>query len=86
VSSDENRSTQAWRGFFGLAIVMAGIARNIELYNSAFRLAWQHIPEDQKRYDSNASRRLHDSIRRQISEGASLDVLIASVALDEFAE
>jgi hypothetical protein len=67
-------------------MLMAGIARNIELYNSAFRLAWRHIPEDQKRYESNAARRLHDSIRRQIKGGASLDVLIASTALNELAE
>jgi len=67
-------------------MVMAGIARDIELYNSAFRLAWQHIPEVQKGYESNAARRLHDSIRRQIKEGAGLDVLIASVALYELAE
>ena len=63
-------------------MLMAEIARNIELYNSAFRLAWQHIP-DQKRYESNTARRLHDSIKRQINEGASLDVLIASEALNE---
>lgn len=62
---------------------MAGIARNIELYNSAYRLAWEHIAERQKREQSNAARHLHDSIRRQIKEGASLDVLIASEALNE---
>ena len=28
---------------------MAGIARNIELYNLAYRLAWMHISERQKR-------------------------------------
>jgi hypothetical protein len=28
---------------------MAGIARNIELYNSAYRLAWEHIPERHNR-------------------------------------
>jgi hypothetical protein len=65
---------------------MAGIARNIELYNSAYRLAWEHIPERQKREHSNVARRLHDSIRRQIKEGASLDVLIASEALNELAK
>jgi hypothetical protein len=62
---------------------MAGIARNIELYNSAYRLAWEHIPERQKREQSNVARHLHDSIRRQIKEGAILDVLIASEALNE---
>jgi hypothetical protein len=28
---------------------MAGIAQNIERYNSAYRLAWKHISELQKR-------------------------------------
>ena len=65
---------------------MAGIAFNIEVYNSAYRLAWEHIPERQKRERSNVARRLHDSIRRQIKEGASLDVLIASEALNELAK
>jgi hypothetical protein len=27
---------------------MAGIARNIELYNLAYSLAWKHISESQK--------------------------------------
>jgi len=64
---------------------MGGIAHNVELYNSAFRLAWQHIPNP-LREQTNVARRLHDSIRRQINEGATLDVLIASKALDELAE
>jgi hypothetical protein len=62
---------------------MAEIARSIELYNSAFRLAWSHISERQKREQSDMAQRLHDSITRLIKEGASLDVLIASEALDE---
>jgi hypothetical protein len=65
---------------------MAGIARTIELYNSAYRLAWEHIPERQKREQSHIARRLHDCIRRQIKEGASLDVLIASEAINELAK
>jgi hypothetical protein len=64
---------------------MAEIARDIELYNSAFRLAWQHV-SDHQREQSNVARRLHDSIRWQIKEGASVDVLIASIALNELAE
>ena len=54
---------------------MAEIARSIELYNSAFRLAWPHISERQKREQSDMAQRLHDSITRLIKEGASLDVL-----------
>ncbi len=60
---------------------MAGIARKIESYNSAYRLAWEHISEQQKFEHPDIARRLHDSIRRQISEGATEDVFIASEAL-----
>jgi len=48
---------------------MAGIARNIELYNSAYGLAWKHISELQKREKPNIASRLHDSIRREIKRG-----------------
>jgi hypothetical protein len=59
---------------------MARIARNIELYNSAYSLAWKHISEHQKR-DPNMARRLHDSIRRQLKDGATDPLFIASEAL-----
>lgn len=60
---------------------MAGIARNIELYNSAHRLAWKHVSEVQKREKPNIAWRLHDFIRREIKKGASEPLLIASEAL-----
>jgi hypothetical protein len=60
---------------------MAGIAQNIELYNSAYRLAWKHISELQKRVNANIALRLHDSIRRQLKEGAIEPLFIASEAL-----
>ena len=60
---------------------MAGIARNIELYNSAYRLAWKHVSEVQKREKPNIAWRLHDFIRREIKKGASEPLLIASEAL-----
>ena len=62
---------------------MSGVAHSVELYNSAYRLAWQKISEGQKREQSDMAQRLHDSIARQIKEGASVDVLIASEALKE---
>jgi hypothetical protein len=62
---------------------MSGVAHSVGLYNSAYRLAWQKISEDQKREQSDMAQRLHDSIARQIKEGASVDVLIASDALKE---
>jgi hypothetical protein len=60
---------------------MAGIARNIELYNSAYDLAWKHISELQKRKQPEIARRLHDSIRRQLAYGATEPLFIASDAL-----
>jgi hypothetical protein len=62
---------------------MAGIARNIELYNSAYSLAWKHISEHQKREQPDIARRLHDSIRRQLNEGRTESVFIASEALKD---
>jgi hypothetical protein len=60
---------------------MAGIARNIELYNSAYDLAWKHISELQKREQPEIARRLHDSIRRQLSDGVTEPLFIALEAL-----
>ena len=62
---------------------MAGIALNIELFNLAFRLAWPYISEDQKRKQPDIAQRLHDSIRRQLKEGATEAVFIASEALKD---
>lgn len=62
---------------------MAGIAQKIETFNLAFQLAWKHISEDQKRTQSNIARRLDDSIRRQLKEGATEPVFIASEALKD---
>ena len=56
-------------------------AKNIELYNSAYRLAWKHIPELQKREQPDIALRLHESIRRQLKEGATEPLFIASEAL-----
>jgi hypothetical protein len=60
---------------------MAGLAQNIELYNSAYRLAWKHVSELQKSDKPNIASRLHDSIRREISKGATEPLFIASEAL-----
>jgi hypothetical protein len=61
---------------------MAGIARNIEVYNLAYSLAWKHISALQRR-EQNIARRLHDSIRRQLHEGATEPLSIASEALKD---
>jgi hypothetical protein len=57
------------------------IARDIELYNSAYRLAWNHVSELQQREKPNIAWRLHDSIRREIKNGATEPLFIASEAL-----
>jgi hypothetical protein len=36
---------------------------HIEVYNSAYRLAWKHVSELQKREKPNIASRLHESIR-----------------------
>ena len=60
---------------------MAGIARNIELYNLAYRLAWKHISERQKHEYPNVATFLHEAIRDQLKEGATEPVFIATAAL-----
>ena len=61
---------------------MAEVARKVESYNLAYRLAWKHISEDEKRKQPNIARLLN-SIRRQLSEGATEPVFIASEALKD---
>jgi hypothetical protein len=53
---------------------------HIEVYNSAYRLAWKHVSELQKREKPNISRS-HESIRLQIKKGATEPLFIASEAL-----
>ncbi len=62
---------------------MAGIARKIESFNLSFQLAWKHISEEQKRKRPDIARRLHNSIKRQLKEGATEPVFIASEALKD---
>ena len=59
----------------------AETARRIELYSSAYNLAWAQIPADQKRESPDISLRIHASIRHQLKAGA-IDVrTIAFAAL-----
>ena len=62
---------------------MAGIARNLELYILAYKLAWKYISEDHKREQPDIARHLHDYIRHQLKEGATDPVFIASEALKD---
>ena len=65
---------------------MAGVAWKVKSYNLAYQLAWKHISEDEKRKQPNVTRLLHDSITRQLSEGATEPVFIASEALEDVGE
>jgi hypothetical protein len=61
-----------------------GIARNVELYNLAFKFAWKYISEHQKLHvRPDIARQLHDSIRRELTKGASEATFIASKALQD---
>ena len=62
---------------------MTGIARNIELYQLAYRLAWPYVSEFQQSADPNIGLRLHHSIRRQMNQRLAEPVLIASEALKD---
>ena len=65
---------------------MAEVARKVESYNLAYQLAWKHISEGEKRKQPNIARLLHNSIRRQLSDGATEPVFIASEALADVGE
>ena len=65
---------------------MAEVARKVKSYNLAYQLAWKHISEDEKRKQPNIARLLRNSIRRQLSEGATEPVFIASEALADVGE
>jgi hypothetical protein len=62
---------------------MAGIARKIESYNLAYQLAWKYISDDHKRMQPDMAERLHHAIRRQLNEGTTEPVFIASEALKD---
>src|SRR5215475_8177428 len=62
---------------------MTGIARSVELYQLAYKLAWPHVSAFQKNAEPNIGVRLHHSIRHQIRQGLAEPVLIASEALKD---
>jgi hypothetical protein len=62
---------------------MGEITRKVELFNTAYRLAWKHIPEE-KKLKPDAGCCLDIAIRRQIKSGADDAVFIASEVLKTF--
>jgi hypothetical protein len=61
-------------------------ARNIELYSSAYRTAWKQISPLRKREQPDISLRLYASIRRQLNEGATDPLSIATEAFKVLGE
>src|SRR5262245_18039767 len=55
-------------------------ARYIELYSSAYRIAWKQISALRKREQPDIALRLHASIRSQLQRGATDPLLIATEA------
>ena len=56
-------------------------ARNIEIYSSAYRLAWKQVSPLQRREQPEIALRLHASIRSQLKKGATDPFSIASEVL-----
>jgi hypothetical protein len=70
------------RGTFPVNKVGA-MAQRAALYSTAYRLALEQIPSDQKRERPDISLRIHASIRRQLKAGAIDAHTIAFAALKD---
>ena len=58
-------------------------AKRIELYSTAYKLAWPQVPALQRRERPDISLRIHASIRRQLKEGETDPRRIAFTALKD---
>jgi hypothetical protein len=61
-------------------------AQNVELYSLAYHIAWKQISPVRKREQPDISLRLHASIRRQLNEGATDPLSIATEAFKALGE
>jgi hypothetical protein len=59
------------------------LARRVELYNAAYKLAWELIPSVQRRAIPDISLRIHASIRLQLKEGETDPRRVAFTALKD---
>jgi hypothetical protein len=59
------------------------LARKVELYSSAYRLAWEQISSTERREQPKIPLRIHESIRRQLKAGETDAHIIAFEALKE---
>ena len=62
------------------------IARNIELYSSAYRIAWKQISPFRKQQQPNIALQLHAFIRRLLKKGATDPLFIATEAFKALGE
>ena len=58
-------------------------ARRIELYSSAYKLAWEQISSAERRAHPDISLRIHASIRRQLKQGETDPRRIAFAAIKD---
>jgi hypothetical protein len=64
---------------------MMSIARSVELFNQAYRLAWPHVSEN-KTQRTDVSKLLGDAIQRRIRVGETDPVKVATEAVKELQE
>jgi len=67
---------------FGNDLIMTSIARGVEVFNQAYRLAWPHVSEN-KIQRTDVSKLLGDAIQRRIRVGETDLVKIATGAVTE---
>jgi hypothetical protein len=61
---------------------MMSIARSVEVYNQAYRLAWPYVSEN-KLQRTDVSKLLGDAIQRRIKVGETDPVKVATEAVTE---
>ena len=61
-------------------------AQTVELYSSAYRIAWKQISPVRKREQPDIPLRLHACIRRQLKDGATDPPSIATEAFKALGE
>lgn len=64
---------------------MISIARSIEVYNQAYRLAWPYVSDNKSR-SPDVSKLLGDAIQRRIRVGETDPVKVATEAVTELDE
>jgi hypothetical protein len=63
---------------------VSGIARRIELFNQAYRLAWEHFSQQPAMKEKpKLSQLLHDYIRRELGARTTDPVSLAAAAIQQ---